>query len=99
MVRATSREASSAIVVVTAKGRNSSPASPPTKAIGRNTATETRVEAVMAVATSPVPVRIAVRLSSPSPMWRRMFSTTTMESSTTRPIEMVRAPRVSVLRE
>ena len=86
-------------MAVTANGRKSSPASPPTKAIGRNTATETRVEAVMAVATSRVPMRIAVRRSAPMSRWRRMFSTTTIASSTTRPIEMVSAPRVSVLSE
>ena len=99
IVRATTREASRATVAVTAKGRNSSPARPPTKAMGRNTATETRVEAVIAVATSRVPSRIAVRRSAPRPRCRRMFSTTTIASSTTRPIEIVSAPSVSVLRE
>ena len=85
--------------MVMAKGRKSSPAMPPTRAIGANTATEVRVEAVMAVATSPVPVRMAVRLSCPRDRWRLMFSTTTIESSTTRPIEIVRAPRVSMFSE
>ena len=56
------------------------------------------VAAVIAVATSFTPTRIACIFSSPSARWRLMFSTTTIESSTTRPIEMVMAPRVRMLR-
>ena len=65
MVSDTAREASSAIPVVTANGRKSSPARPPTKPIGANTATVVRVEAVMAPATSLTAVRIASLFSSP----------------------------------
>ena len=57
------------------------------------------VEAVIAVATSRTPVLIAVSLSSPRARCRLMFSMTTMESSTTRPIEMVMAPSVRTLSE
>ena len=65
MVSETSSEDSRAMVTVSANGRNSSPASPPTKAIGRNTATVVRVDAVMAPATSRMAGQIAVILSSP----------------------------------
>ena len=65
MVRETKSEASRAMVTVRANGRNSSPAMSPTKAIGRNTATVVRVEAVTAPATSRMAVRMAVFLSSP----------------------------------
>ncbi len=37
-------------------------------------------------------------VSGPSPRRLEMFSITTMESSTTRPMAMVRAPRVRMLR-
>ena len=65
MVRETSSEDSRAMVTVSANGRNSSPASPATKAIGRKTATVVRVDAVMAPATSRMDVWIAVILASP----------------------------------
>ena len=65
MVRETSSEDSSAMVTVSANGRNSSPARPATKAIGRKTATVVRVDAVMAPATSRMEVRIAVIFASP----------------------------------
>ena len=45
------------MAMVSANGRKSSPTSPPTSAIGRNTATVVSVEAVMAPATSRTPPR------------------------------------------
>ena len=98
IVRATKREASSATEAVRAKGRNSSPVCPPTNATGRNTATVTRVEAVIAVATSPTAARMFSALSPPSACRRRIASTTTIESSTTRPMLIVSAASVSMLR-
>ena len=62
MVSETSSEASSAMVTVSANGRKSSPAMPPTRATGRNTATVVSVEAVTAAATSRTAVRMALRL-------------------------------------
>ena len=91
----TKSEATSAIVMVSANGRNSSPVMSLTRAIGRNTATVVAVDAVTAVATSLTAARIAVLFSSPSDRCRLMFSMTTIESSTTRPIAIVSAPRVS----
>ncbi len=80
-----------------ANGRNSSPVISPTSASGRKTATVVTVEAVTAPATSRTAVLIAATFSSPREMCLLMFSMTTMESSTTRPIAIVRAPRVMML--
>ncbi|CAB4589387.1 unannotated protein [freshwater metagenome] len=99
MVSDTNSDASSAIVTVTANGWNSSPDKPPTKASGRNTATVVMVDAVTAVATSLTPSRMATMRSSPRDRCLLMFSTTTIESSTTRPIEIVTAPIVRMLSE
>ena len=102
IVSETKREATSAIVTVSANGRNSSPVMSPTKASGRNTATVVIVDAVIAPATSRTAVmmekaRPSGLLSRAAVMCRLMFSMTTMESSTTRPIAMVSAPRVRML--
>lgn len=65
IVRETSRDAASAMLTVTANGRNSSPTSPLTNPMGRNTAMVVSVAEVMATATSRTPVSTAVCLSSP----------------------------------
>ena len=69
-VRATSSEASRAKVTARPKGRKNWLTMPPTKPSGRKTATVVIVELVMAPATSLVPLRTAVCLSSPRPRWR-----------------------------
>ena len=66
MVSETKRLAASAMVTVSAKGRNSSPVTSPTSASGRKTATVVTVEAVTAPATSLTALRMAVLLSSQS---------------------------------
>ncbi len=96
-VRATNSEASRANVTVSAKGRKNWLTMPPTKPSGRNTATVVSVLLVMAPATSRVPVRTASPIGSPRPRCRKMFSRTTMASSTTRPTATARAPRVMML--
>ena len=58
MVSATNSDAVIAIVTVRANGRNSSPVTSPTNAMGRNTATVVTVEAVTAEATSRTARRI-----------------------------------------
>ena len=97
-VRETKREATSATVTVTANGRNNSPAWPPTIPMGRKTATVVSVEDVTAPATSFTAVTIAACPVCPSDACRLMFSMTTMESSTTRPMATVRAPSVRMFR-
>ena len=64
-VSATSSDASSATVTVMANGENSSPTSPPTNAIGRNTATVVSVDDVTAPATSRTPSSTARSRASP----------------------------------
>ena len=99
-VSETSSEASRATVTVIANGAKSCPTKPPTSAIGAKTATVVRVDAVTAPATSRTPVEDRVAASSsPYSRCRLMFSSTTIESSTTRPTAMVSAPRVSRLSE
>jgi hypothetical protein len=66
IVSATNSDAAIAIVTVIANGRNSSPVTSPTNAIGRNTATVVIVEAVIAAATSRTASRIDESLSAPS---------------------------------
>ena len=97
MVRATKRDAPSAMVTVRANGRNSSPVMSLTSASGRNTATVVTVDAVTAVATSRTAAVMARTFVSPRVRCRLMFSMTTMESSTTRPIAIVSAPSVMML--
>ena len=99
MVSDTSSDASRAIETVRANGRNSSPVEPPTNAIGRKTVTVVMVDAVIAPATSRTARTMIAARSGPSTRLRVMFSITTMESSTTRPIAMVRAPRVRMFSE
>ena len=99
MVSETSSEAISAMAMVRANGRNSSPVDPLTNEIGKKTATVVMVDAVMAPATSRTAPTMVSALSTPATRWRLMFSITTIESSTTRPIAMVRAPRVRMLSE
>jgi hypothetical protein len=91
----TNSDASRATVTVIANDEKICPISPPTRAIGRNTATVVRVEAVTAPATSRTAVMIAWPFSSPYSKCLLMFSRTTIESSTTRPMAIVRAPSVS----
>ena len=64
-VSETNRDASSATVTATAKGRKMAPAWPPTRPIGRNTATVVRVELVTAPATSRTALVIDFRPNSP----------------------------------
>ena len=87
----------SAIVTVSANGRNSSPVMSPTRASGRNTATVVSVDAVTAPATSRTADLIASQLGLAESECRLMFSMTTIESSTTRPIAIVSAPSVMML--
>ncbi len=65
IVSATKSEASIAMATVSANGRKSSPTMPPTRAMGRNTATVATVEAVIAPATSLTAPMMAPTFSSP----------------------------------
>jgi hypothetical protein len=86
MVSATMPEITTAPASVRANSRNSEPVRPPVKASGANTAASVIVMATTGPVISLMPTKAAWGGVRPSSMWRWMFSTTTMASSTTRPI-------------
>jgi hypothetical protein len=64
---------------------------PPMKRTGMNTATRDSVMDMMVKLISLDPLKAASRGLSPCSMWRTMFSSMTMASSTTNPTHRVRA--------
>ncbi len=76
------------------------PTEPEKKAIGMNTAVSTRATPTSAPVISPIDFSVASRADRPSSvMIRSTFSTTTMASSTRRPIASTMANMVSMLME
>ena len=65
---------------------------------GRKTAICVRVDATIAPPTSSAPSTLAVMRSLPPSMWRKVFSSTTIEASTIIPTPSASPPNVSVLR-
>ena len=96
-VSATKPETMTAPASVSANSTNSRPVRPGVKASGANTAASVNVIATTAKPTSWAPLSAAFSGASPSSMWRKMFSSTTMESSTTRPMASTSDSSVSVL--
>ena len=89
-----------AIEIVTANCRYSSPDRPPRKAIGTNTAHSTSTIAITGPETSRIALSAASRaLNFSSCMMRSTFSSTTIASSTTMPIASTMPNSVSVLIE
>ena len=76
---------------VSANSRNSLPTMPPISRIGRNTAISEVLMESTVKPTSPAPSRAACTRGTPSSMCRAMFSSTTIASSTTKPVEIVSA--------
>ena len=84
---------------VTANSRNSRPTWPPMKSSGMNTATsETLIESTVKP-TSRAPSSAAFMRVMPASMWRLVFSSTTIASSTTKPVATVSAIRLRLLSE
>ena len=96
-VSATKPETITAPASVSANSPNSRPVRPGVKASGANTAASVSVIATTAKLISRTPLSAAWNGVSPSSMWRKMFSSTTMASSTTRPMASTSASSVSVL--
>ena len=96
-VSATKPETTTAPASVRANSTKRRPVRPGVKASGANTAANVKVIAITAKAISLEPFRAALKGVSPSSMWRKMFSSTTMESSTTRPMASTSDSKVSVL--
>ena len=76
------------------------PVEPPKKAMGPNTAASTKPMPIKALVISPMDLRVASLGGRPSSlMTRSTFSTTTMASSTRRPMARTMANMVSMLME
>ncbi len=86
MVSATMPEMITAPARVKANSRKSAPVSPPVKPSGASTAASVSVMATTGPVISFMPMIAASIGVRPSSMWRWMFSTTTIASSTTRPM-------------
>ena len=76
---------------VTANSRNSRPTCPPMNSSGMNTATSDRLIDSTVKPTSLAPSSAAFMRSMPASTWRLVFSSTTMASSTTKPVATVSA--------
>ena len=75
----------------TANSRNSLPTMPPMSKMGMNTAMSDRLMDTTVKPISRAPSSDACNAVLPRSMWRVMFSSTTMASSTTKPVATVRA--------
>ncbi len=83
---------------VTANSRNRRPTWPPMNSRGMNTATSDRLIDNTVKPTSRAPSSAALKRSMPASMWRAVFSSTTMASSTTKPVATVSAIRLRLFR-
>ena len=92
----TNREAARAKQIVKAKGIRSWDVIPLTKTKGKYTATVVKVEAITAPTTSWVPSTAAWYLLLPMLRWRKIFSSTTVELSTTIPTDSANAANVTM---
>ena len=92
-------EISTATDSVTANSRNSRPIWPPMNSSGINTATSDKLIATTVKPTSRAPSSAAVKRSMPASRWRLVFSSTTMASSTTKPVATVSAIRLRLFSE
>ena len=79
-----------AIVTTAANALKSRPTTPPISSTGMNTAMSERVIETMVKPISPIPASPPRSGGMPASMWRMMFSSMTMASSTTSPTARVR---------
>ena len=87
----TNPEISTAVMIVTANSCSSRPTMPPMKNTGMNTAASEIVIDTMVNAISREPSSVAWKRLLPASMWREMFSSITIASSTTKPTHSVSA--------
>ena len=85
--------------MVTANSRNTRPTMPPISSTGMNTAMRAKVIEMMVKPISAEPLSAASNGRMPPSMWRTMFSSMTIASSTTKPTDSVRASSVMLLME
>ncbi len=98
VVSDTTSEIMTAADKVMANSRNSRPTCPSMNNSGMNTATSDRLIDSTVKPTSRAPCSAAAMRSMPASMWRVVFSSTTMASSTTKPVATVSAIRLRLLR-
>ena len=98
-VSATKEEIATAMASTKPNSANMRPAVPGKKAIGTKTEIKVAVVAKTAKNTCRVPTTAAASGFSPSARFRCMFSTTTMASSTIKPVASTKAKRVRMLME
>ena len=91
VVSDTTRLIATAAVIVRANSRNNWPTWPPMKISGTNTAIRLKEIDSTVKPTSPAPISAAWNGGTPSSTCRAIFSTTTMASSTTKPVATVSA--------
>ncbi len=91
VVRETSMDTSTAVVSTTENSRNRRPTMPPMNKMGVNTATREMEMDTTVKPTSRAPRRAARRGLSPISSRRTIFSSTTMASATTKPVDTVSA--------
>ena len=80
-----------ATVMITANSCSSRPMMPPMNSTGMKTAASERVIDTIVKPISLAPISAASRRLLPSSMWRTMFSSMTIASSTTKPTQSVSA--------
>ena len=97
-VKDTNSEISTAAETMMPNWKKKRPMMPPMKATGRNTATMQKVVASTANPISLVPSMAAWRCDLPKPIWRMMFSRTTIASSIRMPMASDSAINVSTFR-
>ena len=88
-----------ATAMETANSRNTRPTMPPINSTGMNTAINEKVIDTMVKPISREPFSAASNGRMPPSMWRTMFSSMTMASSTTKPTDSVSASSVMLLME
>ena len=95
----TTSETMMAMERVRANSRKMRPTIPPISRIGRKTAISERLMEMTVKLTSRAPSMAASKRAMPASTWREMFSSTTMASSTTKPVATVSAisERLSML--
>ena len=95
----TKPETTIATAIDTANSRNTRPTIPPINKTGMNTAISEKVIDTMVKPISREPFSAASNGRIPPSMWRTMFSSITMASSTTKPTDSVSASNVMLLME
>ena len=99
MVRDTKAEINTAAARVTPNSLNNLPTNPSRKITGKNTTASVKEVDITAKNISLLPSSAAFRIGSPSSSFRKIFSVTTIPSSTTNPVANTIPNKVNILME